>query len=199
MPAAQKPQTPNKLWYGYQYTKGFFKACFQYPNKDTAKQGGKNSGISLGTLYVGHMIAAPLMGAVAGPFVSLVVSLAASVVGIHYGIKAFQDFRHVAKSPNVYGEVYRAENNWRTEKAKGGIFKRLGLAMKRAATPAKKEPDTRPRGEGPISKGVVFEGRDRTVDFNDTATPPAAPVSPPPANNNTSAAPKKNGTGPKAP
>ena len=198
MPTPQSTQTPNKLWYGYQYTKGFFKACFQYPNKEPAKQGGKHSAIALGTLYVGHMLAAPLIGAVAGPFLSLVVSLAASVVGLHYGIKAFQDFRHVAKSPNVYGEVYKAENKWRDNKAKGGLFKRLGLSLKNAVTPKQPEPDTRPRTQGPISKGVVFEGRDSTTDFNDNAGPKTPP---PPANANTppAAAPKQQGGAPKGP
>lgn len=188
MPAYQEPQKPNKLWYGWQYTKGFFKACFQYPNKETAKQGGKNSAIALGTLYVGHMIAAPLIGAVAGPFLSLVASLAASVVGIHYGIKAFYNLRHVAKSPNVYGEVYKAENQWRDNKAKGGLFKRLGLSLKNAVTPKKQGPDTRPRTEGPISKGVVFDGEGNAAGFNDKSAPPKNPP-PPPANGNAPAAP----------
>lgn len=198
MPAKQPaPQKPNKLWYGYAYTKGFFKACFQYPNKETAKEGGKHSAISLGTLYVGHMIAAPLIGAAAGPFLSLVVSLGASVVGIHYGIKAFQEFRHVAQSPNVHGEVYRAENKWRENKAKGGMFSRLGAALKQAVTPKKKEPDTRPRTQGPISEGVVFEGRDRTHDFNDTASAAGPKNPPPPANTNTPpASPRKKNNGP---
>ncbi len=194
--APQDTAKPGKLWYGYQYTAAFFKACFQYPNKDSAKQGAKNTAIGLGTLYVGHMIAAPLLAGVAGAFLPLVVSLASSVVGIHFGIKAFQDFRHVAKSSNVYGEVYRAENKRRDTLAKGGLFKRLGAAFKKAVTPKPVQPDTRPRTQGPISKGVVFEGRDNSVDFNDSAVPPQTP----PANNNKSpAAPKKNGSVPKGP
>lgn len=191
------PQKPNKLWYGYQYTKGFFKACFQYPNKEMAKEGGKHSALSLGILYVGHMIAAPLIGAAVGAFGSLVVSLAASVVGIHYGIKAFQELRHVAQSPNVHGEVYRAENKWRENKAKGSLLTRLGAAFKNAVTPKPKQPDTRPRTQGPISDGVVFEGRDRTHDFNNNASGDAPKNPPPLANTNTPpATPRKKNGGP---
>lgn len=194
--APKETSKPGKLWYGYQYTAAFFKSCFQYPNKETAKNGAKNTAIGLGTLYVGHMIAAPLLAGVAGAFLPLIVSLASSVVGIHFGIKAFQDFRHVAKSANVYGEVYRAENKRRDRQAQGGLFKRLGAAFKKAVTPKPVQPDTRPRLEAPLSKGVVFEGRDKTVDFNDNATPPQTP----PANNNKPAAPaKKQGGAPKGP
>lgn len=198
------PGKPGKLWYAYQYTAGFLKACFQYPTKSDGVTGAKNTAIGLGTLYAGHMIVAPLLAGVAGAFVPLVVSLASSVVGIHFCIKAFQHFSHVAKSPNVYGEVYRAESKWRDGKqkkmqVKDGLFKRVAAAFKKAVSRAPAPVDTRHRTQGPISKGIVFEGRDKSVDlddtFNDTAVPPAAPAN----NNKPPAAPKKQGNAPKGP
>lgn len=186
-------KSPNKLWYGYQNTKAFFKAFGDYTTKREAVSGMKNSGISLGTLAVAQMIVIPMIAAV--PLLPLVVSLASSVAAIHYAFKAFRDFKDVAQSRFVSNEVSAAEDRWAERKARPGLFKRLGNALSKKKEPkAAKAPDTRPRTEGPISKGVVFDTGGKSFDFNDNADKKA-----PPANNNKPPVPpqKKNGTGPK--
>ena len=187
-----KGKSPNKLWYGYQNTKAFFKAFGDYTTKRDAQAGAKNSGIALGTLAVAQMVVIPAIAFV--PLLPLVVSLASSVAAIHFAFKAFHNFKTVGQSRFVSNEVSAAEDRWADNKARPGLFKRLGAALSKKKEPASDKPDTRPRGEGPISKGVVFDGEGKSFDFNDSATPNAKP-----SNNNKPPVPpqKKNGSGPK--
>lgn len=176
-----KGDTPGKLWYAFQKTKAFFKAFGDYSAGQDAKRGAKNTGIALGTLFVGHMLVVPAIAAV--PFLPLVASLAASVVAIHFAFKAFHDFRAVGQSRYVANDVSAQEDKWADNKKKGGFFKRLttGLTQKKEKTPPK--PDTRPRTTGPISKGVVFGGEGASFDFNDNADKPVTPSAPANTNN----------------
>src|SRR5690606_13939554 len=109
----------------------FFKGFGDYTTKREAQAGLKNTGISLGTLFVAQMIVIPAIAAV--PFVPLVLSLASSVFAIHYGIKAFYDFKNVAQSRFVANEVSAAEDRWADRQARPGFFKRMaaGLGKKR--------------------------------------------------------------------
>lgn len=188
-----KGKSPNKLWYGYQNTKAFFKAFGDYTTKRDAQTGAKNSAISLGTLAVAQMVVIPAIAFV--PLLPLVVSLASSVAAIHFAFKAFHNFKEVAQSRFVSNEVSAAEDRWADNKARPGLFKRIGAAFSKKKEPAADKPDTRPRTEGPISKGVVFDTEGKSFDFNDNATPNAKP----PSNNNKPPAPpkKKSGSGPK--
>lgn len=184
-----KGKSPNKLWYGYQNTKAFFKAFGDYTTKKDAQNGAKNTGISLGTLFVAHMIVIPAIASV--PFIPLVVSLASSVAAIHYAFKAFRDFKEVGQSRFLAAEVSSAEDRWADNKARPGLLKRM---FAKKPEQKQQQPDTRPRTTGPISKGVVFESEGKSFDFNENADKPT-----PPANNNKKAAApkKKNGSGPK--
>lgn len=187
-------KSPGKLWYGYQNTKAFFKAFGDYTTKREAAAGAKNTGIALGTLAVAQMIVIPMIAFV--PLLPLVVSLASSVAAIHYAFKAFRDFKGVAQSRFVSNEVSAAEDRWADKKARPGLLKRLGAGLSRTKEPkAAKAPDTRPRTEGPISKGVVFDTGGKSFDFNESAEKPVTP----PANNNKPPVPskKKSGNGPK--
>jgi len=188
-----KGKSPNKLWYGYQNTKAFFKAFGDYTTKRDAQAGAKNSGISLGTLAVAQMVVIPAIAFV--PLLPLVVSLASSVAAIHFAFKAFHNFKAVGQSRFVANEVSAAEDRWADRKARPSLFKRIGAAFSKKQEPKQAEkPDTRPRTEGPISKGVVFDTEGKSFDFNDSAAPNAGP-----SNNNKPPAPpkKKNGSGPK--
>ncbi len=188
-----KGKSPNSLWYGYQNTKAFFKAFGDYTTKRDAQTGAKNSGIALGTLAVAQMVVIPAIAFV--PLLPLVVSLASSVAAIHFAFKAFHNFKEVAQSRFVSNEVSAAEERWADRKARPGLFKRIGAALSKKQEPKQADkPDTRPRTEGPISKGVVFDTEGKSFDFNDNAAPNANP-----SNNNKPPAPpkKKNGSGPK--
>lgn len=185
-----KGKSPNKLWYGYQNTKAFFKAFGDYTTKRNAQAGAKNSAISLGTLAAAQMVVIPAISFV--PLLPLVVSLASSVAAIHFAFKAFHNFKAVAQSRFVSNEVSAAEERWADRKARPGLLKRLGALLRPKKEAKAEKPDTRPRTQGPISKGVVFGAEGKTFDFNDAAGPAQ------PANNNKPPVPsqRKNGKGP---
>jgi len=191
-----KGKSPNKLWYGYQNTKAFFKAFGDYTTKRDAQAGAKNSAVSLGTLAVAQMVVIPAIAAV--PLLPLVVSLASSVAAIHFAFKAFHNFKAVAQSRFVSNEVGAAEERWADRQARPGLLKRLGASFGKKKDPRQADkPDTRPRTQGPISKGVVFDAAGKTFDFNEHADKPATP-----ANGNAPAAPRRNnaaGAKPKQP
>ena len=184
-----KGKSPNKLWYGYQNTKAFFKAFGDYTTKKDAQSGAKNTGISLGTLLGAHMVVIPMVAAV--PAMPLLLSFASSIVAFHFIFKAIRNFKEVGQSRFLAAEVSSAEDRWADNKARPSLLKRM---FAKKPEQKQQQPDTRPRTTGPISKGVVFESEGKSFDFNENADKPTTPAN----NNKTPAAPKKkNGSGPK--
>ena len=119
-------QSPSKLWYAYQRTKGVFKSMTDKTYGRDAKVMAVQSGTSAACLGGAYLLAG------ISTFLFFIPVVGAVGAGAFFGYQAYKSGKTVTRSPVVTSHIRQAERAWVEKKSKPSALSRGIAAVKRA-------------------------------------------------------------------
>lgn len=119
-------QSPSKIWYAYQRTKGVFKSMTDKTYGRDAKVMAVQSGTSAACLGAAYLLAG------VSTFLFFIPVVGAVGAGGFFGYQAYKSGKTVTRSPVVTNHMRLAERAWVEKKSKPSAFSRSVAALKRA-------------------------------------------------------------------
>lgn len=119
-------QSPSKLWYAYQRTKGVIKSMTDKTYGRDAKVMAIQSGTSAACLGGAYLMAG------ISTFLLFIPVVGAAGAGAFFGYQAYKSGKTVTRSPVVTNHMRLAEREWIAKKSKPSMLSRGIAAVKRA-------------------------------------------------------------------